>query len=384
MSDVELLSETPEWSDVQPLPVPEDARAAVNIRYSEEYEDTFGLLYACIQAGERSERALRLTEKCITLSPSHYTVWQHRFQCLVETNADMDEEWNLCMAIANSNAKNYQLWNHRRKCALRMGPGNAEREMEFAAAGLEIDAKNYHIWAHRQTLVAAFGLWKQEWAYAEKMTLEDPRNNSSWNQRAWLLGKSLAARLQRSNANSPGSLQHTPDQALLEDPDDKQPRFLTGSIRDWLAREAQYVKDHVTSMPHNESAWNYLVGLREVACDVLRLNYAAGRQLSKKQQADLKAAMRQLYDQAFNIAIAAASVHPACVPARAALFKLYLAAAEAPASGGAGAEACCQVAEHADRERARAAVRGLKDALVSMDPIHAGWYRAAAARVGAD
>ena len=71
-------------------------------------------------------------------------------QCLVETNADMDEEWNLCLAIANSNAKNYQLWNHRRKCALRMGPENAEREMEFASAGLELDAKNYHIWAHRQ------------------------------------------------------------------------------------------------------------------------------------------------------------------------------------------------------------------------------------------
>lgn len=71
-------------------------------------------------------------------------------QCLVATNADMDEEWKICMAILHSNAKNYQLWNHRRKCALRMGAANAKREMEFAAAGLEIDAKNYHIWAHRQ------------------------------------------------------------------------------------------------------------------------------------------------------------------------------------------------------------------------------------------
>ena len=73
-------------------------------------------------------------------------------QCLVALNADMDEEWKICLAIANSNAKNYQLWNHRRKCALRMGPMNAEREMEFASSCLELDAKNYHIWAHRQVL----------------------------------------------------------------------------------------------------------------------------------------------------------------------------------------------------------------------------------------
>ena len=80
MSDSDLLSEAPEWSDVQPLPIPDDARAAVDVDYSAEYEDTLGLLYACMKAGEKSERALKLTEKCITLSPSHYTVWQYRFQ----------------------------------------------------------------------------------------------------------------------------------------------------------------------------------------------------------------------------------------------------------------------------------------------------------------
>lgn len=80
MSDVELLSEAAEWSDVRPLPIPDAARGAVDIQYSAEYEDTFGLLYACMEAGELSERALRLTEKCITLSASHYTAWQYRFQ----------------------------------------------------------------------------------------------------------------------------------------------------------------------------------------------------------------------------------------------------------------------------------------------------------------
>lgn len=68
----------------------------------------------------------------------------------METGADMEEEWTICLAIANQNSKNYQLWNHRRLLALKMGKENAKREIEFASSVLEEDAKNYHIWAHRQ------------------------------------------------------------------------------------------------------------------------------------------------------------------------------------------------------------------------------------------
>lgn len=124
-------------------------------------------------------------------------------------------------------------------------------------------------------LAAHFGRWKQEWAYAQQMVAEDPRNNSAWNQRGWLLGKSLSARLKRQadlEAQSPDQS----DKALQEDPSDLQPRFLTGSIRDWLDRELQFVKDHIFSMPHNESAWNYLVGLRDVILDVLRCEFETG------------------------------------------------------------------------------------------------------------
>jgi protein farnesyltransferase/geranylgeranyltransferase type-1 subunit alpha len=62
----------------------------------------------------------------------------------------MEYEWQLCWAIGMSNAKNYQLWNHRRRCAMNLGAANAPRELEFAAHFLAEDAKNYHIWAHRQ------------------------------------------------------------------------------------------------------------------------------------------------------------------------------------------------------------------------------------------
>ena len=182
-----LLSCTATWADVTPVRLPDEARSAINIRYTEHYEDAFGLLYACMAAAEKTARVLKLTEKCIALCSSHYTAWDYRFQarrcascctpyrkcacdlriqcahtaggpmtrpaalqCLMALDADMESEWALCWAIAEANCKNYQLWNHRRRCAMRMGAHNAARELEFAAHFLEQDAKNYHIWAHRQ------------------------------------------------------------------------------------------------------------------------------------------------------------------------------------------------------------------------------------------
>ena len=59
----------------------------------------------------------------------------------------------LAHAAPQDNAKNYQLWNHRRKCALRAGPAVAERELDFATQALNIDEKNYHAWAHRLAVV---------------------------------------------------------------------------------------------------------------------------------------------------------------------------------------------------------------------------------------
>jgi hypothetical protein len=71
-------------------------------------------------------------------------------QCLLAGNVDLECEWALCWRIGENNSKNYQLWNHRRRCAMLLGRANADNELEFAEHFLKQDAKNYHIWAHRQ------------------------------------------------------------------------------------------------------------------------------------------------------------------------------------------------------------------------------------------
>lgn len=109
----------------------------------------------------------------------------------------------------------------------------------------------------------------------------------------------------------------------------------------------------------------------------------AGVHLSERQEADIVEALQLVSTGAFPAALDAACADPACVPARAALFKLYLAAAALPeAPGGTAlARVSILVASRRDREQASAAVHAMVDALASMDPIHAGWYHAAAARV---
>lgn len=38
-----------------------------------------------------------------------------------------------CRRVAEDSIKNYQLWNHRRKLALALGPETVEQELKFCA-----------------------------------------------------------------------------------------------------------------------------------------------------------------------------------------------------------------------------------------------------------
>jgi len=61
----------------------------------------------------------------------------------------------------------------------------------LCSEALAADAKNYHAWAHRQAVVAAAGTWRQELKYVDQLLQEDVRNNSAWNQRAYVMQVTL-------------------------------------------------------------------------------------------------------------------------------------------------------------------------------------------------
>jgi hypothetical protein len=61
--------------------------------------------------------------QAILLNCADYTAWEYRWLCLVELNKEdlIHDEVAFLGRIAAASPKNYQLWNHRRKVALRRG-----------------------------------------------------------------------------------------------------------------------------------------------------------------------------------------------------------------------------------------------------------------------
>ena len=120
-----------------------------------------------------------------------------------------------------------------------------------------------------QAIVQRFGMWEAEWENMLRMIDVDCRNNSAWNQRAWLLSACIACRLKRHLPGYGGNVKSSQEDIVLEDADDTQPRFMTGTITEWLQRELEFCRNHCERTPHNESPWNYLNGLQHVVHDTV-------------------------------------------------------------------------------------------------------------------
>mmetsp|Transcript_1018 Transcript_1018/g.2380 ORF Transcript_1018/g.2380 Transcript_1018/m.2380 type:complete len:307 (+) Transcript_1018:89-1009(+) len=186
------FSEREEWNDVTPIPQDDGPDPVVPIRYSAQFRETMDYFRAILEADERSERALELTEAVINLNAANYTVWAFRRACLDALGRDWTEELQWVTDLAADNPKNYQIWQHRRCCVEKCG--NAEGELLFLNDFLTDphldDAKNYHAWAHRQWVVKRFQLWEEDKAFVEQLLVSDVRNNSAWNQRFFIVQNS--------------------------------------------------------------------------------------------------------------------------------------------------------------------------------------------------
>jgi len=226
--------ERPEWRDLTPVPQNESSFTPMApIMYGDEYKDATNYFRAILQQGEQSERVLELTEHIIRMNPSHYTVWQYRYDTLLAIKADLDVELDLMNEISSKHLKTYQVWHHRRLLLAHIR--KPRPELVFIANALQEDTKNYHTWAYRQWILAEFNddeLWAGELAYAEKMLSDDLRNNSAWHHRFFVVFES-------------GVRTGEEDREAV------------------LKRELCFTKEKLSMAPNNASAWNYLRGVLE-------------------------------------------------------------------------------------------------------------------------
>ncbi|VDM33953.1 unnamed protein product [Hydatigera taeniaeformis] len=234
----------PEWADVTPLKQDESPRGVVRIAYSDAFVDVHDYVRAVMAVDERSPRVLELTAEALRMNAANYSIWAYRRNVLVTLNSNLANEHTFTKFLLYDHPKNYQLWYHLQwlmEQAVKEDGSNDPKtvldrpdsdlydklmtEFELLRGILDDDAKNYHAWQYRRWLADFFKVpVKSELKFCEHMIFEDPLNNSAWNHRFYTV------------------IEEGLDETVFD-------------------REMNYAVTQLKSMPHNECACNYLLGL---------------------------------------------------------------------------------------------------------------------------
>ncbi|EUB62378.1 Protein farnesyltransferase/geranylgeranyltransferase type-1 subunit alpha [Echinococcus granulosus] len=243
-SSYRYFKDRPEWADVTPLKQDESPRGVVRIAYSDAFVDAHDYVRAVMAVDERSPRVLELTAEALQMNAANYSIWAYRRNVLTTLNSHLASEYTFTKFLLFDHPKNYQLWYHLQwlmEQAVRGDESNDPKtvynrpesklyaklmmEFELIREILADDAKNYHAWQYRRWLVDFFSVpVKCELKFCEHMILDDSLNNSAWNHRFY---------------------------TVIEE-------GLDDTVFD---REMNYAVTQLKSMPHNECACNYLLGL---------------------------------------------------------------------------------------------------------------------------
>lgn len=233
-----------DWSDIEPIFIPEENRQLARINYSEDFAVAMAYLRALQPTQEISERALTLTQDILEMNPAHYSVWDYRFKIVTEIGnkvydpkevglvrisayPPIGEDGSWLNDFTLEHPKNYQIWNYRQHLVDPTSEAFFRGEQLLVHIILEDDSKNFHAWSHYKWAIQAapantFNV-AELLEYADSLLKADVWNNSAWSFRFFIF-------------------QYFPD--ALE-----------------KHAELEYVTQKIEEAPQNESVWSYAKGM---------------------------------------------------------------------------------------------------------------------------
>ncbi len=161
---------------------------------------------------------LRLTARCLALSPKSYCVWEHRRFCVAQhaptNSALVAQEMALCDKFHLMDARNFHCWNYRRWLA-QLGGVDNKAELEYSLRRINeglssvvvvvvvvffflsvlrffffADFSNYSAWHARSLAFGSFGADVEgEWQLVFNAMYTNPKDQSVWMYVFWLLGQ---------------------------------------------------------------------------------------------------------------------------------------------------------------------------------------------------
>lgn len=231
-------------------------------------------------------------------NPKNYQIWYHR-RALLEV---------LCTLVTERAAKEISLSSLSSPPTTTLSPSFVmqayyQKELDYSQTVIQADSKNYHAWSHRQWVVQQLSqlhrqnkdnndkddnndnnnndnkddkndnnkddkndnnndkndndnvIWIQEQGYTDVLIQMDPRNNSAWNHRWFVIHR----------GQQPQPQQPQPQQQQQQE--EEQPPeegIVTRGYRLDLAtakQEAEYALQGARLDPFNESPWRYLIAI---------------------------------------------------------------------------------------------------------------------------
>ncbi|CAI5530241.1 unnamed protein product [Closterium sp. Naga37s-1] len=215
---MELLRDSDDWADVEPLPQDDGPDPVVPIAYSREFDDAMGFMRAVLASGERSARVLRLTERVISVNAASYTAWQLRRDVLTHllslaepeattskpssTSADenrgdegdwlVQDEVLYAENVTLSNPKNYQVWHHRRWLASLRKDRVTRRQEQMEQHQQQQQQQEQECVSNSPSplqqvpLRSITEVAQEEFRFCEEALRGDSKNYHAWCHRQWV------------------------------------------------------------------------------------------------------------------------------------------------------------------------------------------------------